>query len=405
MYLVEKHIINRNHSFYDECDNLCFQSKNIYNQGLYNVRQYFFKTEGYLNYNSNYHTAKEQECYNYLPTKVFCQTLKMVDQNFKSFFALLKKKKEGKYTEKIKIPSYLNKEKGRFVVVYPKQSIELREFKKTGKIHLSKSNIYLTTKVKNFNQLDNVRIVPKNSHYVIEVVYTVKEKEFKDTGIVSSIDLGMNNLASITFNDGSNPLIINGRPLKSMNQYYNKKKSKLQSRLKDRYTSNKIQKLTNKRNNKVNDYLHKSTHFLVNQLVSKNVSILIIGKNTSMKQDINMGKKNNQNFVQLPIFKFVDMLKYKAELQGIQIIFQEESYTSKVSFIDNDYIPVYGVDDDKFNPSGKRIKRGLYITKEGKKINADINGSYNIMRKAVPNAICHGIEGLGVNPLLVNIKG
>ena len=117
-----------------------------------------------------------------------------------------------------------------------------------------------------------------------------------------------------------------------------------------------------------------------------------------------MGKKNNQNFVQLPIFKFVDMLKYKAELQGIQVIFQEESYTSKVSFIDNDYIPVYGVDDDKFNPSGKRIKRGLYITKEGKKINADINGSYNIMRKAIPNAICHGIEGLGVNPLLVNIK-
>src|SRR5574344_1915381 len=123
MYLIEKHIINTKHSFYNECDRLCFQSKNIYNQALYNVRQHFFQTKQYLNYYSNYHVTKEQECYSYLPTKVFCQTVKMVDRNFKSFFALLKNK-----TVKNKIPKYLDTAKGRYLTIFPKQSIGLREF-------------------------------------------------------------------------------------------------------------------------------------------------------------------------------------------------------------------------------------------------------------------------------------
>ena len=209
----------------------------------------------------------------------------------------------------------------------------------------------------------------------------------------------MNNLATVTFNNGDNPLIINGRLLKSINQFYNKKKAYYQSKLKNRYTSKRINKLTHKRNNKVNDYLHKSSHMLVNQLVSKNVSTLVIGKNTSMKQDINIGKKNNQNFTQLPIFKFADILKYKCELQGIKVIFNEESYTSKCSFFDNEEIMKHE------NYLGRRIKRGLFRTSTGRLINADVNGSYNIMKKAIPDVYyTKGIEGLGVNPLVLTIK-
>lgn len=394
MYLVEKHIIHSNHSFYNECDALCFQSKNIYNQALYNVRQHYFETKEYLNYYSNYKVTKEQECYDYLPTKVFCQTLRMVDKNFKSFFALLKNK-----SVKNKIPKYLDKINGRFMTIFPKQALGKREFDKTNKIHLSKTNIFINTLITNFNCIKEVRIIPRINHYVIEVVYEIIEKVRQYNGKVASIDLGLNNLATITYNDGNNPEIINGRPLKSINQYYNKKKTKLQSKLKgNKKTSKRIQKLTNKRNNKIHDYLHKASRELVNQLVSKNISTLAIGKNANMKQDINIGKVNNQNFVQLPIMKFADIVKYKCELEGINVIFNEESYTSKCSFFDNEEICKH----EEY--AGRRIKRGLFKARNGKLVNADVNGSYNIMKKAIPNALANGIEGLGVNPIVLTIK-
>lgn len=394
MYLIEKHIINTKHSFYNECDRICFQSKNIYNQALYNVRQHFFQTKQYLNYYSNYHVTKEQECYSYLPTKVFCQTVKMVDKNFKSFFALLKNK-----TVKNKIPKYLDTVKGRYLTIFPKQAIGLKEFKKSGKIHLSQTNIYINTKISNFNNIKEVRIIPRLKQYVIEIVYFKQEKESKDNNIVASIDLGLNNLATVTYNNGDCPQIINGRPLKSINQYYNKDNAYYRSKLQgSQKTSKRISNLINKRNNKINDYLHKASRELVNQLVSKNIATLVIGKNVNLKQDINLGKVNNQNFVQLPIMQFAEMIKYKCELEGITVTYHEESYTSKCSFLDNEEICKH---EDYL---GKRIKRGLFKTAQGRLINADVNGSYNIMKKAIPNAFANGIEGLGVNPVVLTIK-
>ena len=394
MYLTEKHIIKRTHSFYNECDRLCFQSKNIYNQGLYNVRQHYFNTKKYLNYYGNYNLTKTQECYDYLPKKVFTQTLKHVDMVFKSFFALLKNK-----NVKNKIPKYLDKVNGRYVATFTKQAISLREFKKTGKLRLSQTDIYIATKLTDFSSLKEVRIVPRTHHYVIEVVYLVKEKTRCDNGKYASIDLGLNNLATVAFNDGSKPLIVNGRPLKSINQYYNKKKAQYQSRLKGgKRTSKRICTLTNKRNNKVTDYLHKASRLLVNQLVSQGITTLVIGKNKNMKQDINIGKVNNQNFVQLPIMRFSEMVKYKCELEGIKVLFNEESYTSKCSFLDGEPICKH----DKY--MGKRVKRGLFFSRSGIKINADVNGAYNIMIKAIPNAFADGIEGVGVHPMVLTIK-
>ena len=394
MYLTEKHIIKRSHPFYNECDRLCFQSKNIYNQGLYNVRQHYFNTKTYLNYYGNYDLTKTQECYDYLPKKVFTQTLRHVDMVFKSFFALLKNK-----SVKNKIPKYLDKVNGRYVATFPKQAISLKEFKKTGKLRLSQTVIYIVTKLIDFSSLKEVRIVPRTYHYVIEVIYQVKEKTHCDNGKYASIDLGLNNLATVAFNEGSKPLIVNGRPLKSINQYYNKKKAQYQSRLKGgKRTSKRICTLTNKRNNKVTDYLHKASRLLVNQLVSQGITTLVIGKNKNMKQDINIGKVNNQNFVQLPIMRFADLMKYKCELEGIKVLFNEESYTSKCSFLDGEPICKH----DKY--MGKRVKRGLFVSRNGIKINADVNGAYNIMLKAIPNAFVDGIEGVGVHPMVLTIK-
>jgi putative transposase len=323
----------------------------------------------------------------------------MVDNNFKTFFALLKLKQKGSYSEKVSIPNYLDKD-GRYVIKYEKQALGSKEFKKANQIKLSKTNIVLNTKVTNWDSIKEVRIVPKGNHYVIEVVY---EKEVKETIIsnnIASIDLGLNNLCTVTFNNGEKPLVINGKPLKSINQYYNKERSRLQSELELKQhvkTSKRITNLNNKRNNKVTDYLHNASRLLVNQLAIKRVSTLIIGNNKGWKQDINIGKRNNQNFVSVPHSKLIELIKYKCELEGITVIIQEESYTSKCSFLDNE--PIQKHDEYK----GSRIKRGLFKSSDGTLINADVNGSYNIMKKAIPNAFANGIEGVAVHPIKLKV--
>ncbi|MFW6247173.1 MAG: RNA-guided endonuclease InsQ/TnpB family protein [bacterium] len=401
MILVEKHIIKSNHSFYKECDLLCFKSKNLYNQGLYNIRQYYFENKKYLSYPSNFHITKNQESYSQLPRKVSNQTLRLVDQNFKSFFALLKV--EGMFA---KMPRYLDKN-GRYITKFEKQAISVKSFKKNRTIQLSQTNIEIKTTVKDFSKIKEVRIIPRNKQYVIEVVYEKKEKVLpKSSNVIAAVDVGVNNLATVTLSNGNTPFIINGKPLKSINQFYNKKKGEKQSILKkehDKYNSNKLIKLTNKRNNKINDYLHKASRLLVNQLVLNNVDTLILGKNINQKQDSNMSKRNNQNFVNIPTFKFLDIVAYKARLEGIEVIWQEESFTSKASFLNLDNIPTYG-DNQLRNFSGYRYRRGLYkIRGEKIFINSDVNGSYNILRKAIPRAFSDGIEGFAVNPVLMNI--
>ena len=215
----------------------------------------------------------------------------------------------------------------------------------------------------------------------MEVVYEVKDVEMlKDNGHYAGIDLGINNLATITSNI-SQSYIINGRPVKSINQYYNKVKANLQSQLKDKRASKRIQRLTFKRNCKIKDYFHKSTSYIVNQLVSDSINTIVVGQNKDWKQDINIGTKNNQSFTSIPHNMFINMLKYKCRLKGINIVCIEELYTSKSSFLDSD--PTPSLKDEKVNFSGKRIKRGLYQSGTGYTINADVNGSFNILRKFV----------------------
>lgn len=401
MNLTEQHIIK----FNKELDWLTFQSKNVYNSCLYIIRQYFFQHQKYIGFSNLYHSIKKEEIWekSNLPKKVLNQIVKIADQNFSSFFKSLQnfKKNPEKFLGKPKIPSYKDPESGRFILIYEKGAISKKEFNKSGKIHPSKTNLKINTKIKNFEDIRQVRIVPKSNHFVVEIIYSVKEKNQIQNNNYAAIDIGVNNLAVVSFNNGKNPFSINGRPLKSINQFYNCKKSKIQSILERRNNkkrSNQLQKLTDKRNRKVKDYLHKSSALLVNQLVSRNVSILIIGRNKNWKQDINIGKVNNQNFVNIPFYVFINMLKYKCKLNGIMVIEQEESYTSKCSFIDKEEIRKH------VSYMGSRIKRGIFKSAKGKLINADLNGSYNILRKAISkNSLkgINGIEGFAVSPLVL----
>lgn len=397
---VEVHHINQSHAFFAECEKICFAAKNVYNYSLYNMRQEFFNNSSCLSFKELYHIVKQSDCYVGLPRKVSNQVLRGVNNEYKSFFALNKKKKEGKYNHPVHIPSYKDKENGRYVATYEKQAISKKEFKDNGIIKLSGTNIKIKTKLTNWEAIKEVKIAPRKGHYIIAISYSPKMEALReDNGIYAAIDTGLNNLATVGFNDLSySPFIINGRPAKSINQIYNKKNSRLKSILEivnKKKTSKNVKKLTYKRNKKVNDYLHKASRLLVNQIASTNVSKVIIGKNKEWKQDINISKKNNQNFVMLPIARFCDMVKDKLELLGIEVIYQEESYTSKCSFIDLEPIKK----NSKYK--GKRIKRGLFQSSDGTIINADLNGAYNIMRKAIPNAFAEGTEGFAVNPQLL----
>ena len=374
MYLVERHIIKNN----KELDELCFKSKNLYNKALYLVRQHYFETKSYLDWIKVDRLMVDSKDDNYyaLPTRAAKQTLRLLNRNFESFFALLKKKQSGKYNKPIKLPKYLNKE-GRYITTFPKDAVSKKYLKK-GLIKLSKLSIEIPTKKANESNLVEVRVLPRNNHHIVEIIYKVEQKEPKsDNGRYASIDLGLNNLATVASNVVE-PFIINGRPLKSINQYWNKEKARLQAHLKgNKKTSKRINSITNKRNNKVKDYLHKSSRRIVNFLVSNNISTLIIGYNEEWKQNINLGRTNNQSFVNIPFYTFIKQLDYKCKLEGINVVLTEESYTSKCSFLDGETI------EEHESYLGKRIKRGLFKSAKGKLINADLNGSLNILKKVV----------------------
>ena len=375
MILVEKHIIKPHHKYYDEVDHLCWLSKNLYNATLYTVRQYYFATKQFLNYQAvnKMYAGSNQPDYRALPAKVATHTQMLVESNFKSFFALLKLKAQGKYNKPIKIPKYLNKKEGRQAVHYEKGAIS---FKEKGFIKLSKTNIKIKTKLTK-EAVQFVRLVPKNHYVVIEIGYNVKEPEQKVNDNVLAIDIGVNNIATCVTTTGEK-FLINGKQLKYINHNYNKAAADVQSKLKTTHNQNsshyKIQ-IINKRNNRINDYLHKITTYIVNHAVSQNIGTIVVGYNKEWKQDTKMGKVNNQNFVHIPFYRLINLLEYKCQLKGIKFQTITESYTSKCSFVDDEEIKKHTT------YSGKRISRELFRTKNGLIINADINGAYNILKK------------------------
>ena len=400
MNLTETHQIRPNHKLYSICDELCFKSKNLYNAALFEFRQsYFDKEVDTLNWQNLNRIFNQNNQFDYreLPSKVSNTVLKKLGNNISSFWSLVKK---PDYKKKVRLPKYLHKTDGRFIVEFNKQTFSNKRDEDNNLIICKSSlNLKIPTKVENPQQ---IRIVPKTGCYLIEVVYEIKENKIKQNQRIASIDLGLNNLATVVTNDGDNPILISGGKIKSINQYYNKITSKKKALLHyNVFTSKSLDRLWLKRNNKISYEIHKITKFLANYFDERDVSKVIIGNNSGWKNGINLGKRNNQNFVNIPYSKFINQLTYKCQLLGITVITREESYTSKASFLDYDEIPNYK-DEIKPKFSGKRIKRGLYISTT-RKINADVNGAYNIMVKENPNYIIGNREQLGFNPILIKL--
>ena len=369
---------------------LCHIAKNLKNQAIYNVRQHYFKNKKYLSYNENYKILKNSENYKKLNSNMAQQILKEVDESFKSFFALLKLTKNGQYNGKIKLPNYLAKDGFTTLVI---GFVRLKDdmlivpysnsFRKAHKeIAIKLSPVLKDKKIK------EIRIIPKQHSRYFEIQYIYKVEEIQrelNKENVLGIDLGIDNLCTCVTNTGAS-FIIDGRKLKSINQYYNKINAKLQS-IKDKQkierTTLRQKRITRKRNNRINDYLSKAARTIVNYCLNNDIGKLVLGYNEDFQRKSNIGSINNQNFVNIPYGKLRDKLIYLCKLYGVEFKLQEESYTSKASFFDGDEIPIYDKENlQEYIFSGKRIKRGLYQTSTGKLINADCNGALNILRKS-----------------------
>ena len=377
--LVRQIIYKRSDPEYIEMDKVCFKSKNLYNATLYAVRQSFIKNGEYLNYNriNKIFTEENNVDYRALPAKVAKHTQMLVDFAMKSFFTLVKKKKKGEYDRKVRLSKYLDKAKGRMTAHYEKGALSFK--KRKGYIHLSKTEIYIKLSCDlNENDIKFARIVPGSGKITVEIGYEREPEPQVITGNYASIDPGVNNLVTMIDTVTKKPVIINGRPLKSINQWYNKKTAEMRSeteRLHGKYWSQKMSSVTNRRNNKIKDYMHKASAYIVNHLVSNRIGTLIIGEIKEWKQDTNMYKVNNQNFVCIPFEMLKSMLEYKCRLAGIEVVRQDEAYTSKCSFLDNEKIEKH----EKY--MGSRPKRGCFKTSDGRKVNADVNSACNIMKK------------------------
>ena len=390
MQLVERHLIKPSHELYKTLDDLTFKAKNLYNHGLYLYRQSYFEHKKNpeaqtLSWGDIDKTLREQghDDIRALPSKVAGAVLKNLGENIASFWKLVRLKNKGEQAWEPKLPHYLHKTEGRYPHSFNYQTFGTKRGSNNELFLCPKGlNIPIPTRVANPKQ---VRIVPDHNNFIIEVIYDAQESVPKSTSKYAGIDLGVDNFATITFSTQNNPLIIKGLELKSINQGYNRLIAKAQSLLPDSLkTSKPIHRLWSRRSWILKTKIHQMTAFLATLFDEMQIEKVFIGKNTGWKQGLPFGKKVKQRFAYLPYETFIEQLQYKCQLRGITVVTQEESYTSKASFLDDDDIPVYGeAENPKF--SGHRIKRGLYKSGDGRLINADVNGSYNIMRKGLMN--------------------
>ena len=451
MLLTQTNRLKLNQAETEVAKQLCRLSKNMFNVGLYNVRQYFFQERKHLRYEGNYHHSKGNENYELLATDIAQQTLKIVDRSFQSFFKLLqmkqrathfprhtfrrhvagnrgrtagsggKQRSRGELSMKVRIPGYLPYD-GYFLLVIPIRPRDLEKMPSkdwTFTVPTSRKfrrehgtfSFTIPERLRSFN-IKEIRILPKlgGRYFDAAFVYEgVEEKQVESSDEMLGIDLGLDNFATCVSTTRES-FILNGQKIKSINQWYNKENARLQS-IKD---LQRIQGLThrqaallNRRNHQVQDFLNKSARYMVNWCKIRKISKIVVGYNPDLKQLVNMGKRNNQNFTQIPVFTFKRKLESLCERYGIEVIEQEESYTSKASSLDADVLPVWNADNPKTHEfSGKRIKRGLYRTAQGWVVNADANGALNILRKHTSklDELIGQFRGCLAQPLRVQIS-
>jgi len=397
---VEQHIIKSSNENYQQIDHLTFLSKNLYNYALFKQRSYYEETGKMLQYKDLERILRVDEChetYHSLPGNTSQQILMLLVQNYKSYFKALKawKRDKTKFKGCPKLPRFKHKTEGRNIIVFTTQQAK----HKGSFITFPRKSQLLPVNTKTDN-LKQVRIIPRKGYYVLEVVYNVDDVDLvEDNGNYASIDLGINNLCTVTSNV-TKSMIINGKPLKSINKKYNKDKAQIQSKLEKnnhKKWSKRLSILSRKRSNRVNNYLHKTSRSVITFCESNDISRLAIGYNKNWKQNLNMGKRNNQTFQDIPFDRLVQMIVYKANEVGIKVTTINEAYTSKCSALDLETIEYH----DSY--MGNRSKRGLFKTAAGLNLNADVNGSLNIGRKVFGDEFVPSDRGLVVNPSLINL--
>ena len=418
MYLTQSNVIRSlSKEEYKMLREMYQYSNNLYNVALYNIRQYFFQEKKFLRYEENYHICKENENYRLLQAGVSQQILKVVDRSFKSFFSLIKKAESGEYRFKdISIPHYREKG-GLFNLILSTNAINIKDglltiptSREFSKAHNGKKiRIPFPSRLEG-KMIKEVRICPdqQGTYFKIQYCYEQeKEPANIDLKKVLAIDIGLDNLASCITNTGTS-FIIDGRKLKSINQYWNKRKARLQSIASKQglKITKQIARLTRKRNNRAKDYIRKTARYIINYCIDQKIGTIVCGYNKDFKRSINLGRITNQQFTQISFGSLREYLKNLCERYGLQYIEQEESYTSKASCLDLDDIPIYDPEQPytgEFN--GKRIKRGLYRFSDGRIANADINGAANILRKSKQNfdfeELC---RGLLASPLRIRLS-
>ena len=381
---VEKHLIKKQDPFFPMLMEFCHHSKNLYNHANYFIKQEYRVNGKWLRYQELDKRLKVDmkfPDYKEMPTAQSAQqTLKLLDKNWKSFYASMRdfKKHPEKYLGRPRPPKYLKKD-GVYTLVLTNQNCkfdgEMIYFPKVFHGFTLKPMFVKNEKFVTFNQ---VRLIPHKDRIVLEVIYSVLPMPMKEENQrYVGIDLGVNNLATVANTIGKEAFLINGKPLKAINQFYNKKNShysKVCQCMNDKDYSSRRNRLTEKRNAKINDYMHKASKYIVNWCVNHDISAIIIGKNREWKQEVSMGKKNNQTFVQIPFARLIEMIQYKARDYGIAVITTEESYTSGTSFIDNEE-PT----KEQYNKA-RRVYRGLFKANNQTQINADLNGAYQIVK-------------------------
>ena len=377
---------------YQNLQSLAHYAKNLANEAIYSIRQHYFAEQKYLSYEKNYFLLKNSDNYKALNSNMAQQILKEVDGTFKSFFGLIKLARQGKYSFKdCKLPRYLSKDGYTTLIigfVRTKENKLIVPYSQSYKKNHTPIMIKIPPQLVG-KKIKEIRIIPKDKARFFEIQYIYETELIENTLDKSkalAIDLGINNLAACVTAEGKT-FIIDGRKLKSINQWYNKYNARLQS-IKDKQKfgygkTERQKKILRKRNNKVNDYISKAAKKIINYCLKQQIGNLVCGYNAAFQKNSQLGKANNQNFVNIPYGSFKAKLEYLCRLNGIIFTEQEESYTSKASFWDKDNIPVYNADNPKkYTFRGKRIFRGLYKTATGKTLNADINGALNILRKS-----------------------
>lgn len=393
----ERHLIKKSNPMWKTIDYYCFQAKNLYNAANYIVRQEFINNRKWIRYYELDRMMRDNLIYYELGSQASQNTLTLLDKNWKSFFIGIKnwsKKKAFGYLGKPSLPKYKNKN-GRSILMI--KNIQCKII--NGEIYFSWKplNKFRGIKTKVQGKLMQIRFIPIGACYYMEVIYETEGiKNSLENKNIIGIDLGINNFATISNNIGLQSIIINGRIIKSMNQNYNKLKSKIQKEIESKWC-NRLQNITDKHQRKIDYFMHCSSKHIIDYCLQNDIDTIVIGKNDGWKQLSKMGKKNNQNFEYIPYQKFISKLKYKCENQGINFIETEESYTSGTSFLDNE-LPIKENYD-----RARRKKRGLFISNDGIKINADLNGSYQIIKKVFPNAFEQQDRGCGLHPVRINI--